>query len=134
MELRWDDHGVLWVTPPAGVDDVRTMRQCRAQLRAELDASEERVRLLFDLRSCTLGLAQLHFTVRTLLKNEAYMRVRLERSVALLPGGNRAVKALADLFLRMYTPVRPFRIEVDAHAAHAFVRTTEVGVKAHRAP
>lgn len=121
MDLRWDDHGVLWVTPPAGVDDLPTMRQCRAQLRAELERCQGRVRLLFDLRRCTLGMAQLHFTVRTLLKNEAYMRLRLERSAALLPG-NRAVKALADLFLRLYTPVRPFRIEIEEGAAHAFVR------------
>lgn len=87
-----------------------------------------RVRLLFDLRECAIGLPQLHFTVRTLLKNEAYMRRTLERSAALVPP-NRAVKALCDLFLRMYTPVRPFAIEIDYHKARAFVTTTKTTKK-----
>ena len=124
MDLRWDEHGVLWVTPHAEVADTATMRQCRARLRQEINNAQSKsgpVRLLFDLRQCTIGLAQLQFTVRTLLKNEAYLQSVVERSAVLLPL-NRATKALADVFLRMYTPVRPFSIEIDVSQAHAFVR------------
>lgn len=125
LDLRCDADGVLWVTPPPGTSDLATMRSCRKQLVEEVDRRHadprgERVRLLFDLRGCALGMAALQFTLRTLAKKEDYMRRTLERSAALLPGHNRAVKALADLFLRLYTPVRPFRIEVDEAAAHRF--------------
>ena len=122
MQLAWDDD-VLWVTPPSGLSDLEAMRRCREQLRDAINAQPDgaRVRLLFDLRYCTLTLAALHFTVRTLLKNEAYMRARLERSAALMASDNRAVKPLVDLFLRIYTPVRPFRVETDVAAARVFV-------------
>ena len=120
--LRWDAHGVLWFTPPPAATDDAGMRRLRAQLRMAIEERRQaaRVRVLFDLRDCPLGLPQLHFTLRTLWRHEAYMREALERSVALVPH-SAAVKALCDLFLYVYAPVRPFSIEIDEAAALAFV-------------
>lgn len=122
LSIREED-GALWVVPPS-TTDVAEMRRARQMLRTRLDAyrppASSRARVVFDMRSCTLGMPQLWFTVRTLLRYEAYMACVLERSAALVPH-NRAVKALSDVFLSLYTPVRPFSIEVDEAAARAFV-------------
>jgi hypothetical protein len=115
---------ILHYTPPS-TSDLRAMRSAREDLRSRIDAHVSRTgcpaRVLFDLRSCRIGTPQLEFTLRTLHKNEAYMHSHLHRSAALIPAHRPAVKALADLFLRVYTPVRPFCVEVDEEAARAFL-------------
>lgn len=125
---RDDATGVWTVTPPRTADR-STMRSVRAQLvdllETEARAGRGRVRLVFDLRECALGLEALAFALRTLARYEAFMRARLERSAALVPRGNRAIKALCDAFLRAYTPVRPFAIEVAPERARAFAAAVE---------
>ena len=109
---------------PRTTHDVAEMRRARDDLRSHIEAqygqTQEPVCILFDLRECEISFAHLHFTVRTLLKNEAYMRARLRRSVALVPP-NRVVKLMSDLFLTVYTPVRPFSIEIEEPRAVSFL-------------
>lgn len=105
--------------------DRAAARVARTQLRdaveAEVARTRARVRLVFDLRDATVTLGHLRFALRTLATHEAFVRATIERSCALLPP-NRAVQALGDLFLALYTPVRPFRVHVDPDAARAYVR------------
>jgi len=101
------------------------VREAREGLRRRMDEQHAKtgnpVRVLFDLRKCDLKAWHVECTVRTLLKNEAYMRKVLDRSAALLPSRSTAAKGLADLFLRMYVPVRPFRVEVEEGKAVDFL-------------
>ena len=120
---RTDDKGHIIFVPPSTYRVVE-MRDARHRLKTFVEdrynETQTPVRILFDLRSCALGLPQMHFTLLHPKKNETFMRLRVERSVALVPS-NLAVKALCDLFLRLYTPVRPFSIEIDAEEAEKFL-------------
>ena len=116
---------IRFLPPPC--EGKREAREAREGLRRRMDEEHARtgkpVRVLFDLTQCDLKAWHVEFTVRTLLKNEAYMRKVLDRSAALLPRGSKAAKGMADLFLRMYVPVRPFRVEVEESKAAAFLES-----------
>lgn len=114
---------LLRFTPPA-TSELTEMRRLRAELRADIDSAFASagcpVRILFDLRHCRLGWPHVEFAVRTLLRNDAYIREKLARSAALIPP-SPATKALCDLFLRIYTPARPFAVHLEEAPALAFL-------------
>lgn len=116
--IRQED-GVILFTPPVTTDKAK-MRELRAELVAEVERAPD-ARILFDLRHCDLSFVHLTFTLRTLFRYEAYIRAHVDRSAATIPH-NHATKALCDIFLKMYTPVRPFRVFLDDSEAQSFLR------------
>ena len=114
------DGNVVVFRPPPGACSISEMRRARDALRATVDAQTLPASILFDLRDCALGPREVHFTVRTLVANEAFVKAHVQCSVALVPE-HRWVKYLADVFLLLYTPVRPFAVETDEAAAQQFL-------------
>ena len=114
--------GTLLFAPRAAAETKAQMRAMRfGLLRAVEATSSAGARILFDLRACDLSFRHLTFTLRTLATYEGYIRARVDRSAAIIPH-NRAAKLLCDLFLRAYTPVRPFAVFLDEEGAREFLR------------
>ena len=101
--------------------DLAHMRATRKQVASTLAQAPRPHRVVFDLRACTFGLAEVWFTVRTLVRAEDHIAATFARSAALLADGGPAVRALVRVFEHVYTPVRPFAIFFDDEdAAVAF--------------
>ena len=126
--LSYDmDTHVLTVTPPS-TNDLQQMRKVRRQVHECIDTMYNDagpVRILFDLQQCSLSVMHVTFTVRTLLREEATILQKVDRSVALISNSNRATKALCDMFLWFYTPIRPFSIKDDRSEATMFLTCSE---------
>lgn len=126
-----DDVPLLRFVPPADDENRHVTHQQMqdatnalrdAILRSADTVPAGRVSVLFDLRACRLGGHHLLFALNALREHEPMMRQHLQRSVALMPSDAGLTKTLSDAFFALYTPVRPFRVELTEDAALAFLR------------
>lgn len=106
---------------PSTTYKVKEMRRMRAALLETLESHDGTATILFDLQAVDLRPCHVWFTVKTLLRHEEYIKTKVERSAAII-FNNRAAKFLADVFLKAYSPVRPFVVEISRENAMKFLQ------------
>jgi len=124
MRLEWlEEERTIWFYPhpTSSKCEMRKMRDALKEAMGNRRSSS----VIFDLRHCDLDMKHLLFCLRTVLKNEAFMREHLVCSTALIKG-NRVVLILSDFFFRLYSPVRPFSLSFTEEEAFSFVRRGNV--------
>lgn len=100
------------------------MDQYKEDLIQDMEHTNGRVKVLFDMRDCSPGFCHVEYTIRVLVENEEYMKRKLEVSVALFRY-TRLTKLLCDAFMAVYTPVRPFYICTDEKEALEILLATK---------